>query len=184
MTIPTVTPSQLRAGDSVRFTRDFGSEYPSATWAATLSISNGKKHYTITGTDNGDGQLHYFYLAGNGSAAWEPGHYRFVITVTDGADRYTIENGDIEIKGNLALGAYDDRSQTKKILDQLNERIDGSSLRDDQSYSIAGRSISRMSINELIDAQKVYSARYKSEVRKQRRKEGKKENHLVRVSMR
>ena len=162
----------------------FGVLFPSASCTAHLAFSNGKQHYKIAGTDNGDGATHLFYRSGADTKNWMPGHYKYVISVTDGTDRYTLETGDLEIKPNPIDGAFDALSQTKRILDQLNDRIEGSSLRDDQSYSIAGRSISRMSINELIEAQKVYAARYAAERRRQRKREGKSQGYLVKVRMR
>lgn len=184
MTTSNNTPSLARAGDTVRFTRDLGSDYPSATWTAKLSLSDGQERYEITSTDNGDGQVHLFYQPSANTSSWKPGHYRYVMAVTNGIDRYTLENGEFEIKGNLFDGAVDDRSMVKKILDQLNDRIMGRTQSSEQSYSIAGRSISKMTLAELMEAQKFYAAKYQAEVQRQCRREGKPAGNIIKVSMR
>jgi hypothetical protein len=80
-------------------------------------------------------------------------------------EKYTQENGQIKILPNLTVSdsQSDFRSHAKKVLDAIEALIEGKATADVLSYSIAGRSISKMSPEELIKWRDFYKHEYELE---------------------
>ena len=77
-----------------------------------------------------------------------------MVETRDGTDVYVVDNGYLEIKTGYAeqSSGYDDRSVAKKMVDAyeslFSNQITNSTL-EQLSYSIAGRSSSKMSASEI-----------------------------------
>ena len=82
------------------------------------------------------------------------GNYHWIVEARDGTDVYVVDEGYLEIKTDYAeqTSGYDDRSVVKKMVDAyeslFSNQITNSTL-EQLSYSIAGRSISKMSASEI-----------------------------------
>ncbi|MDF1536075.1 MAG: hypothetical protein P1S46_06165 [bacterium] len=150
-TIPTTEPSQVRAGDTVKWTRAL-SDYPPATWTLSYALRGLPGEIDITASDNGDG-THLVSVAPATTAVWEPGVYNWSAKVTDGSDVYTVDLGSIIVLEDLSSvsGAYDGRTHARKTLDALEAVIQGRASRSDLNYTIAGRSLQHMSHKEIRD---------------------------------
>jgi hypothetical protein len=70
--------------------------------------------------------------------------------------------------GNLATDNADPRSSNQKIYEAIVATIEGRASQDQMSYSIAGRSLSRMSVQDLIEFEGIYKARWMKEVNQNR----------------
>lgn len=164
--VPTVWPSSITAGNTVKFTVE-NSDFPPSTWTLTYTLVSSAASYDVTATDNGDGS-HLFSANSSVTTTWAEGHYSFFISASDGADRYTVAQGSIDVLPNPESGAYDPRSHAKKVLDSLDALLEGKATKDQESYSINGRSISRMSIEDLIMWRDRYKALYAQEQQAER----------------
>jgi len=152
--IPNSAPSAFFAGDTVKWLQRAANYLPSDGWTLTADLTNSLGHYTITSTDNGDGQ-HLFLLAASASALFAVGEYRMGIAATNVAgERYTIATANIEVRPDLS-GMADARSQVKKDLDALNAWITSSDPKVAE-YSISGRS---MKYHDPITLEKLRSMR-------------------------
>lgn len=170
MEVASKEPTELRAGDTLKFKKSLPDFDPS-TDTLTYSLSNEHQQHSIVATDNGDGSF-LVYANSAATAIYQAGTYRLTGFVTVGADRYTVATSTIEIKPNLANGAVDDRSHVKKTLDALEAVILNKASKDQLSYSIAGRSLSMMSPDEIIRWRKLYKDEYASEQAKEKAKLG------------
>jgi len=171
-------PNIINAGDSLEFTvkatNYVGTEITYADgYTAYLILNNDSNSYSATSTaDTTNGYL--FQVASNITSGWTAGNYNSAIYVDNGTNRYPVSRKFIEVKPDLfTSGAYDSRSTAMQIRDALEAAILGQASSNQLSMSIAGRSISRMSLEELIVAKKKYDGFVRDEQRKQDLLEGK-----------
>ncbi len=148
-------PSTLRAGDTTEWTEST-SDYPATDgWTLRFSLrAKDKPLIDITASaDGADYAVAVTYAASKGWVAGDYYYQAFVYKQTDGVttDRHTIQRGQIEILPNLADASSQDdfRSTAQKNLDALEARLSGNTSPDVMSYSIAGRSLSSRSWDEL-----------------------------------
>lgn len=99
------------------------------------------------------------------SKAIQPGEYFWqLVAVRDSdSEEVTLESGHVVIRPSLAQGPSDTRSHTYKVLRAIQACIEGTADKDQQSYTIAGRSLSRRSIPELLELEALYSSRWEKE---------------------
>ena len=156
----TTIPKQIVAGDSIGWTKSLSNYPASAGWALSYTLVSPTARQVINGSASGDD----FLLAANATttAAWAPGTYTWTAAVSKGTDRYTIESGQVEILADPATAAsgLDTRSHVKKTLDALEAVIEGKAANDQLAVSVAGRSITRMSPEELLSWRDKYNALY------------------------
>lgn len=165
VTIPSVVPESFVLGDTLKFKQYF-SEYPPAdSWVLSYALVKDGNRITFSSTDNGDG-YHLVNVDETATAGYTVGVYRYQARVSNGTDVFTVDTGTIELKTDFAIASvgYDDRSHAKKTLDALEATILGKASKDQLSYSIANRSISLMSPDELIRWRNEYRAEYRIEL--------------------
>lgn len=178
--IPTIEPSQFTVGDTVKWKKTLDCFKASDSWVLTYSLRNATNTINLTATASGDD--HLISLTAVTTAAYTAGEYWYQAYVTKGAERYQVETGSIVIKENLAASAtFDGRSHVKKVLDALEATILGKASKDQLSYSIQGRSLSRMSASEVIEWRDKYKAEYQQELREERIAKGLGNNSIVKV---
>lgn len=163
-TLPKYTPDAIMAGATAKWTlrttalgqhRD-----PADSWTLTYQLTSADSEITFSGSDNGDGS-HLITLAKATTAAYPPGVYTHVAYVDDGTERFYIEQGSICIEPDPAdMGPTDRRSWAVRVLAAVEATIEGKATSDQASLSIAGRSISRYTPEELM----VWRDRLKVEV--------------------
>jgi hypothetical protein len=185
--IPEVEPLQVIVGNTWTWKKSLSDYLPSNEWQLTYALVKSDALIEITATDSDDD--HLVEVAAATTADYDAGVYDYQATVSKYDDldadepalleRYTIKTGKIEVLPAFSAQAtgYDNRSHVKATLDALEAVILGKASKDQLSYSIAGRSLSRMSPQELLDWRKAYRAEYASE----ERKAGRKSSNLIRV---
>lgn len=152
MTIPTTEPSEFTAGDSLQWTRAFSDYLPADGWALTYYFVNSTGKVTVTTSDNGDGS----YLASIStavSATFAVGRWYWQAVATRASERVTLDSGEtVVVTGfvSTAAGGADVRSPARKTLDALEATLQGRATSDHLSMSVNGRSISRLSVTELL----------------------------------
>ena len=141
-------PGKYIAGDTIAISYT-DSNYPPDVWASTLTLRNKDEFYTIAGADGGDGS-HSIEANGLVTALWKPADYTYYLTMKNGAARDTVKSGTVTVVADPSLGKTDDRSHVKRSLDLIEAVIEGRIPQDTISYSIQGRSISKMAPDELV----------------------------------
>lgn len=172
-TVPDRIPERIVAGDTWTW-KDALSDYPAdaagtglaGTWTLTTEVV-GSSADLGTFTATASGATHLTTVAAATTAAFTAGDYSYQQFVTENADgtRHLVAEGWLKVVGNLAvLSTHDGRSHVKKSLDALQATILGKASQDQLSYSIAGRSLMRMSPDELIKWESHYKALYAQEM--------------------
>ena len=96
--------------------------------------------------------------------------------------RVTVDRGQIEIKPNVASSSADPRSHAKIMIDKIESLLEGKADKDVSSYSIAGRSLNKMSVQELLDWRTHYKAEYNREIARLRNENGDGSGNNIKIS--
>ena len=175
--IPEKEPVTIYKGETVVWNRKDLTDYPvgsyAMSWSARLE-SNGGTAFTATVTEVDD--YYKFTLDNSATGGYTTGDYFWVLKVTQSSDseELIIDSGKITVKDNYFGTTGDTRSHAKIMLDKIESILEGRADADVSSYSIQGRSLSKISINELLQWRDYYKAEYQKEIAKFRRdnKEG------------
>jgi len=154
----TELPRRITIGDTVTWDESL-TDYPaSASWVLSYSFTSAADNFasghaavvddhriTITTTD------------------LEVGRYDYAKKVTDGASVFTLERGVIHIDPDLSAdqSGVDRREYARIALDNIEAVLAGKASRDQSSYSLNGRALSRYSPSELNE----WRAQLRAEVR-------------------
>jgi hypothetical protein len=176
----TKEPNDLVVGDYWAWKReDLATDYPTSAYSLSYrfhcdSGGGGSHQFTINAVE-ADG-IYYIEVPSTTTDNYSPHDYIWgaYITRTSDSSRVQVGEGKITILPNLADTNADLRSHAKKVLDSLEAVIEGRATIDQSSMSIAGRSLSRMSVDELLTFRNRYKSEYLQEVKLSRLK-----NHNV-----
>ena len=166
-------PSEIRAGDTIQW-RDVqgvdnlgnavsSSDYTLTYWLRTNTASEGAN---VTGTAYGTGWE--FSIAAATSSGFDAGTWYWQAIASKTGSVVTLGSGQLTVVAALSYAgtpsALDGRTQTQKDLDAvqaaIRSLISGGAV---QQYSIAGRSLSRYSLNDLMALESKLKAEVKRE---------------------
>ena len=165
-TIATTEPTQFTAGDTVKWKIE-NSDYPADNgWVLTYAFRSAERSFDVT--SSATGADHSVTITPTTSATFTTDtdtDYVWQSYMTKAEERYQVDSGSLKVKYNLAGStAFDGRTHTKKVLNALESLLEGKATKDQQSYSIGNRSLSRMSPAELLEWRSYYMNLYNSEV--------------------
>jgi len=146
--IPTTEPSDIRAGDTIKWKKTLA-DYPASEYTLSYRLISGANTIDVTATADGD--THSIEIAASTSDDYVAGEYEWFAFVTKGSERYTVERGTLTVLANPAT-ATDCRTDAKKILDDLTAAYKTyiASRGHIASYSIAGRAMTFRSAEEIL----------------------------------
>lgn len=163
-TVPNTEPESFYLGDTVTWTKDL-TAYPASDWTLKYNfVSNDDGGNNETTTATADGDTHVVSMSKTETAAFTAGDYKWFSYVEDAGEtvRYSVASGTVTFKPNQE-SETDTRSHAKKVLDAICANIEGIASKEQQSYSIAGRSLSRYTPAELYEFKQQYAALYEKE---------------------
>ena len=171
---PTQEPDLLVVGDRWMWRRpDLVADYPTADYALTYEFhedagGGGSHKFTITATETTTDYI--VEIASATTASYTAGEYNWYAFITRSSDsqRIAIDEGHTKIELNFANTNADNRSHAKKVLDAIQAVLENRASQDQMSYSIAGRSLSRMTIDDLMRFRDRYRAEYNREIKLKR----------------
>lgn len=159
-------PSTIVVGDYLQWKRtDLAETYSPSLYTLNYiaRIAGGGNEINITATNGGT----YFLIqeSSTTTATYNPGYYHWQLEIVRNSDseRKVIERGHAEVIPDLDINASDPRSYAEVMLDKIQSLLQGKADADVSSYSIAGRSLTKMSFAELTEAEAYYAAKVQSE---------------------
>lgn len=166
--IPTNEPAELRLGDTWQWRReDLASDYPASTWTLTYRFKNAAGGFEIVATADGDNFAVSVLAATTAAYASGAGDYAWAAQVSSGAVKHTVDNGVLKVLPNLFSGtasaASDQRTHSEITLAAIKAVIESRASKDQEEYSIAGRSLKRTPLADLIKLHNHYEARVNAE---------------------
>ena len=183
---PTQEPDTLVVGDRWVWRRDdLVSDYPLDEYALeyrfTEDSTGNTNAFTIAATEAESTYL--VEIASAVTASLTAGDYQwaaFIIRSSD-SQRVVVDQGRTEIFPNLQTTTADLRSHAKKVLDAIEAVLENRASQDQMSYSIAGRSLSRMSSDDLMTFRNRYRAEYLREIKLARIKNKQDSGNTIKV---
>lgn len=174
---PDSEPEELIIGDRWLWKRsDLVSDYPLADYALQYVADKqgaGSTTFTINATETGG--IYVVEVASATTAAYTAGTYNWQAYIVRSSDsqRISIAKGVWQILPNLSASTADPRSHAKKVLDAIEAVLESRATIDQMGYSIAGRTLSRTPLPDLLKLRDSYRADYAIEVNNLRRAQGK-----------
>ena len=173
---PTTEPEVVSPGDFIQWKRtDIGGDYPPASYTATYVAritGGGNTEIQVTGTTSGSDYL--FTVSSTTSNDFVPGLYHWQLEINRNSDnsRIVIDRGYFTCVADLDVNGADPRTHAEIMVSKIESILSGKADSDVASYSIAGRSLSKMSFRELTDARDYYLKEYQREVIAERIRKG------------
>ena len=167
---PEGEPLEVVVGDFLQWKRsDLVADYPAATHTAEYVArvtGGGSSEIKLLGVGSADYYL--FTVDSDTSADFDPGfyHWQLEITETSSGNRVVVQRGEFNAIVDLDVNGTDPRTHSEIMLDKIETILEGKADSDVSNYSIAGRSLTKMTFDELMVARD----RYRQEVLAYRRK--------------
>ena len=181
---PSKEPTELQLGDFWAWKRiDLATDYPSAAYALIYEFNlvdgSTASNFTLTATEAND----EYIISTTSTTSYTAGNYNWIAYIQRSSDnaRIKIGEGFTEIQQNYATTTSSVRSHAKVVLDAIEAVIENRATIDQSSMSIAGRSLSRMSVDELMTFRNTYKAEYLKEVKMTRIKNGHGSGNTIKV---
>lgn len=149
-------PERIFAGDTELYTRRFADYPASAGWGYKLYVA-GASVFNIAGAPNGDD--FDVTILSTDTVALVAGSYRYIERVKKSTEEHTVGQGVIDVLLNLATAsAGQAQSHEELTLTVIEAALSGRMTSDVQSYMIAGRSVVKIPIAELMQMKGYYRA--------------------------
>ena len=172
-------PEVVQAGDTWNWKRGL-SDYPVASYALTYVFrkNDGTATINITATESSSPNEYLVSVAAATTANYSDGVYQWDSYITRSSDnaRLRLRQGRTEVLPN-----YPKASDAQTALDAIDAVMNNRASLDQLSFSIAGRSISRMHVDDLIKFRQYYASRVQAEISRQRIQAGQKTGQTVQV---
>ena len=184
---PLNEPFELVIGDTWAWKKDdLAIDYPIGSYSLSYEFhcdsgGGGNHQFTINAVEADS--TYYIEVGASTTATYNAHTYKWnaYITRTSDSARSIVDSGIILLTPNYADTNADVRSHAKKVLDALEAVIQGRASIDQSSMSIAGRSLSRMTIDEIMTFRDRYKADYLKEIKKARIKNKTASGNLVKA---
>tara|TARA_B100000427_G_scaffold329369_1_gene345267 strand:- start:99 stop:689 length:591 start_codon:yes stop_codon:yes gene_type:complete len=184
---PTNVPDVLYIGDNFLWKRDLG-DYPVADYSLTYSfrlLSSSATEIAI-GSSNiteSDTSVYTISVPSATTASYTKGDYSYqeYITKTSTSQRLVLTTGIVTLNSDFDNDSGDPRTHNRIVFDALEATLQNRATIDQMSMSIAGRSLSRMSPQELNDWYSHYKHLVLNEDKASRRKKGEATGNQIKV---
>jgi len=157
---------EITAGDSIKWIETLSGCPASDGWTLKFVLVNGSAKIELSASADGDD--HAVVAPSVTTSSWSPGRYRYQAYAEKAGERHTVGTGMVDILPNFATAeTLDSRTHAEKVLHAIEAVIEKRATKDQESYTIKGRSLSRTPLPDLL----VLRDRYRSELRAAKRAE-------------
>ena len=166
---PKEVPRSIVIGDLVQFKlTQFSTDYPNTSHSMTFMARSGEGanvEFSIAASNSGDDYL--FSASSAATSAFTAGlyHYQIEVLETSSNNRLILDQGELDVTVDLDVNAVDPRTHAEKMLQKIEAVLENRADADVSSYSIAGRSLTKMTPEELL----TWRDNYRREVKAYRR---------------
>jgi len=178
-------PETIVIGDYLLWKRtDLVDDYPLADYSmeyVARITGGGSTEIKVAATEQNG--TYVFEVDSATSAAYVAGFYHWQLEVTQTAtgNRVAIERGTFTAIEDLDINGADPRTHAEIMITKIESILSGKADADVASYSINGRSLTKMSFEDLINARDFYRKEYAKERAKERADAGENTGQTVLV---
>jgi len=150
--IPTVEPKEFVAGNTVQWKIPENADRTIAdSWVLSYALVSKSKNIDIQCTDNGDNH-HLATISAEDSKDIPSGHYVWQSYLTKGTERHPVSSGSMAVSVDFASmdGGHDGRTFWRTVLENVQAVIEQRATKDQSSYTVNGRQLSRTSLPDLM----------------------------------
>lgn len=160
---PEGEPSEIVVGDFIQWKRsDIADTYPTsegytAEYVARIT-GGGASEIKMPQAAGSTDDYYLFTVASVTSAEFDVGfyHWQLEITQTSSGNRIVVDLGDFTAIPDMDNNQADPRIHAEIMVTKIETILQGKADADVASYSIAGRSLTKMSFSELVEARDYY----------------------------
>ena len=173
-------PEKLTAGVTLKWKKTI-SDYPASEWTLTYYLrKDGATATSFSATADGD--THLVTVTAATTAGYAAGVYDIIGVVVKAAEKYVVFDGIFEVLTNPATaGAYDPRTHSRRVLDLIEAALEGRIPNGMESYTIGGRSINKIPLNQLRELYEKYAQDVRQEVQAERLANGRRSGKNIGV---
>jgi hypothetical protein len=179
---PTGVPTDIVVGDFVQFkitqfSEDYSNSAYTMRFVARIS-TGGATEVKVDATASGDDYL--FAVPSATSANYSVGTYHYQLEIERNSDneRIVVDRGEIDIVTDFD-NQVDPRHHAEIMLGKIEGILEGKADSDVSSYSIAGRSLTKLSPDELVQWRDYYRREVSAIKRKEAIKHGRKPKSTI-----
>jgi hypothetical protein len=182
---PIIEPERFVLGDYVRWRRtDLSDDYPNTDYTMTYVArvaAGGSTEFQIVGTSYDNDFL--FTVSSATSAGYTAGFYHWQLECLRNSDnnRIVIDRGTWNVVVDLDNNGSDPRTHAEIMVGKIESLLSGKGDADVANYSIAGRSLTKLTFDELLKARDFYRAETHKELMEDRIRQGRASGSTVKV---
>jgi hypothetical protein len=176
-------PEIIVIGDYLLWKRtDLVDDYPLADYSmeyVARITGGGSTEIKVAATEQNG--TYVFEVDSATSATYVAGfyHWQLEVTQTSTGNRVAIERGTLTAIEDLDINGADPRTHAEIMIDKIESILQGKADADVASYSINGRSLTKMSFDDLINARDFYRKEYVKERRTEDARNGNRSSQTI-----
>ena len=182
----TTEPETIIVGDFIQWRKiPEYADYPPSTYSmeyVARITAGGSTEIKLAGTDY-DSSAWLFQVSSAVSADFVAGFYHWQLEAVRNSDseRLVIERGTFTAVEDLDVNGADPRTHAEIMVDKIESVLENRADSDVDDYSIAGRSLTKMKVKDLLYWRDYYRTEVTKEKRQELIKRGKRVNSTVKV---
>jgi len=185
---PEGEPTEIVVGDFLQWKRsDVAQDYPTSSGYTAEYVARitggGANEIKLAQAAGSTDDYYLFTVSSVTSADFVPGlyHWQLEITQTSSGNRVVVDIGDFTAIPDMDDNQADPRIHAEIMVAKIQTLLEGKADADVSSYSIAGRSLTKLSFQELLDARDFYRREITQHNNKELLKRGKKNGSTIQV---
>jgi hypothetical protein len=184
---PEGEPKEVVVGDFIQWKRSDLTDYPTSSGYTAEYVARitggGSNEIKLPQSASSTDDYYLFTVSSDTSASFLPGlyHWQLEITQTSSGNRIVVDTGDFTAIPDMDSNQADPRIHAEIMVDKIEALLQGKADSDVANYSIAGRSLTKLSFQELLDARDHYKREIVKHTNNELIKKGKSNGSTIQV---
>jgi len=184
---PEGEPKEVVVGDFIQWKRSDLTDYPTSSGYTAEYVARitggGSTEIKMPQSASSTDDYYLFTVSSDTSASFLPGlyHWQLEITQTSSGNRIVVDTGDFTAIPDMDSNQADPRIHAEIMVDKIETLLQGKADSDVANYSIAGRSLTKLSFQELLDARDHYKREIVKHTNNELIKKGKSNGSTIQV---
>lgn len=160
---PEGEPREVVVGDFLQWKRsDVAIDYPTSSGYTAEYVARitggGSNEIKLPQAAGSTDDYYLFQVSSDTSSSFVPGlyHWQLEITQTSSGNRVVVDTGDFDAIPDMDSNQADPRNHAEIMVDKIESLLSGKADSDVAEYTIAGRSLTKLSFSELLQARDYY----------------------------